>query len=37
MKHEGKTEVAKALKANNISLDIIRISTGLTADEIKAL
>ena len=34
---EGKIEVAKSLKQNGISLDIIALTTGLTNDEIERL
>ncbi len=36
-KIEGKIEVAKELKRNGISIDIIALSTGLTKDEIEKL
>ena len=36
-KIEGKIEVAKSLKQNGISLDIIALTTGLTNDEIECL
>jgi len=34
---EGKVEVAKALKLNGVSVDIIARSTGLTLAQIEAL
>ena len=34
---EGKIEVAKALKLNGVSVDIIATSTGLTKAQIEAL
>ena len=34
---EGKVEVAKALKLNGVSVDIIATSTGLTPAQIEAL
>ncbi len=36
-KVEGKVEVAKALKLNGVSVDIIATSTGLTKAQIEAL
>ena len=34
---EGKVEVARALKLNGVSVDIIATSTGLTLAQIEAL
>ncbi len=34
---EGKVEVAKALKLNGVSVDIIATSTGLSPTQIEAL
>lgn len=34
---EGITETAKKLLSNNVSIDIISASTGLSLDEIKSL
>ena len=36
-KLEGKREIAKELKRNNVSMDIISKSTGLTIEEIEKL
>jgi len=36
-KMEGKMEIAKSLKENGVSIDIIIISTGLTKEEINRL
>jgi predicted transposase/invertase (TIGR01784 family) len=35
--HEGIEQVAKTLKENGASVELITISTGLTADQIKKL